>query len=150
VRATQEVAVKQARIVLVLAVATVVAGVALAAVVAAACGSSPRAAAGATGRATGVAGTITLVNPGGPMIAPGQSPPAAPTVVLELVSPASKHVIARGLVARDGTFKIAAPPGRYLVRVAPASGGSATTIAHAVVVAPDGYTRLALGRVRGL
>lgn len=119
-------------------------------------------------RATGVAGTVTLVNPGGPMIAPGQSPPPAPRLVVELLSPATKRPIARGETGPDGAFRIAAPPGTYLVLVAPAtnatatSGGASTTegptasagtppaLSRTVVVEPTGYAHLHVGPLHGL
>jgi hypothetical protein len=157
VKLLKEDAVKQSRAAPVAALALVVAGLGLAAVVVASCGSTAGGGGATAGQATpaptqatGLTGTITLVNPGGPMIAAGQSPAPAPAVVVELLSPSTRQVLARGLVGRDGAFRIAAPPGRYLVRVAPVAGGPSMTISRPVVVAPGGYAHLVLGPLRGL
>ena len=100
--------------------------------------------------ATGVAGTVTLVNPGGPMIAPGQSPPPAPRLMLELLSPGTRRPIAHGETAPDGTFRIAAPQGSYLMRIATAAGGRTTTLSYPVEIGPAGYAHVSVGPLRGL
>lgn len=105
---------------------------------------------GASAGTTGVAGTLRLVNPGGPMIAAGGSPPPAPAVIVELLSPTTHAVVARGRVAGDGSFSVPAPPGIYVVGVAPAAGGASVTVSHRIVVTADGFAHLASGPVRGL
>ena len=102
------------------------------------------------GVATGVVGTLTLVNPGGPMIAAGGSPAPEPAVVVELLSPTTNAVIARARVGAGGGFRVPVPPGSYRVRVAPAAGGPSATVSHLVDVTGDGYARLVIGPVRGL
>jgi hypothetical protein len=104
----------------------------------------------ADGLATGVVGTLTLVNPGGPMIAAGGSPAPAPAVVVELLSPTTNAVIARARVGAGGGFRVPIPPGSYRVRVATAAGGPSATVSHLVDVTGDGYARLVIGPVRGL
>jgi hypothetical protein len=102
------------------------------------------------GVATGIVGTLTLVNPGGPMIAAGGSPAPAPAIVVELLSPTTNAVIARARVGAGGGFRVSVPPGSYRVRVAPAAGGPSATVSHLVDVTDNGYARLVIGPVRGL
>jgi hypothetical protein len=102
------------------------------------------------GAATGVVGTLTLVNPGGPMIAAGGSPAPAPAIVVELLSPTTNAVIARARVGAGGGFRVSVPPGSYRVLIAPAAGGPSATVSHLVDVTDQGYARLVLGPVRGL
>ena len=102
------------------------------------------------GVATGIVGTLTLVNPGGPMIAAGGSPAPAPAIVVELLSPTTNAVIARARVGAGGGFRMSVPPGSYRVRVAPAAGGPSATVSHLVDVTDNGYARLVIGPVRGL
>jgi hypothetical protein len=102
------------------------------------------------GVATGIVGTLTLVNPGGPMIAAGGSPAPAPAIVVELLSPTTNAVIARARVGAGGGFRMSVPPGSYRVRVAPAAGGPSDTVSHLVDVTDNGSARLVLGPVRGL
>jgi hypothetical protein len=150
---------KHARVIIVALIVIVAATAAVASVVAA---SSSRSRDGATatpgmpgttstgGVATGVVGTLTLVNPGGPMIAAGGSPAPAPAIVVELLSPTTNAVIARTRVGAGGGFHVSVPPGSYRVRVAPAAGGPSVTVSHLVDVTDTGYARLVLGPVRGL
>jgi hypothetical protein len=105
---------------------------------------------GTDGVATGVAGTLRMVNPGGPMIAADGSPTPGPVVVVELLSPTTNAVVARGRVSANGGFRVPAPPGSYRVRVAPAAGGPSVMISHLIDVTDEGYARLPLGPVRGL
>jgi hypothetical protein len=102
------------------------------------------------GVATGVVGTLTLVNPGGPMIAAGGSPAPAPAIVVELLSPTTNAVIARARVGAGGSFRVSVPPGSYRVLIVPAAGGPSATVSHLVHVTDNGYARLVLGPVRGL
>jgi hypothetical protein len=102
------------------------------------------------GVATGIVGTLTLVNPGGPMIAAGGSPAPAPAIVVELLSPTTNAVIARARVGAGGGFRVSVPPASYRVRVAPAAGGPSATVSHLVDVTDNGYARLVIGPVRGL
>ena len=146
---------KRTRVMIVALVLSVVAATAAAGVVAAASsgshdGATAAPVTAATPGATGVVGTLALVDPGGPMIAAGSSPAPAPAVVVELLSPTTNAVIARARVGAGGAFRVPVPPGSYRVRVAPAAGGPSATVSHLVDVTGHGYARLVIGPVRGL
>ena len=166
---------KHPRVTVVALVAIVMAAAAAASVVAAASDDSrtgPPAATGATaaagttattaataaaettgtadGAATGVAGTLRLVDPGGPMIAAGGSPEPRPTILLELLSPVTNAAIAGAWMGAGSGFRVPVTPGSYRVRAAPAAGSPSATVAHLVDATDDGSAGLVHGPVPGL
>ena len=145
---------KRTRVMIVALVLIVIAATAAAGVVATSSSGSHDTATAAPATAaapgaTGVVGTLALVDPGGPMIAAGGSPAPAAAVAVELLSPTTDALIARTRVGAGGAFRVPVPPGSYRVRVAPAAGPSAA-VSHLVDVTGHGYARLVIGPVRGL
>jgi hypothetical protein len=78
---------------------------------------------GASGEASsGIEGRVTI-GPTCPVERPDSPCPDAPSVATVRVLSGS-DVVATGTSAKDGTFRIAVPPGTYTVEADPASGSA--------------------------
>jgi hypothetical protein len=88
---------------------------------------------------SGISG-IVLLGPTCAAQAVDASPCVTPYVARLLILDSDGNVVTQVSSNPDGTFKVALPPGDYVIQPAPGDGGIPNATSQGVTVTPDDYT----------